>query len=169
MGIGSQRTPDKSVTPWRLSAAITRGSFLTTSFIVSSSDSVMGACTPGTCFQNSSLCAVMSTRASMVLPPSSRITSASRGMASPGFPGQHLVFGRLVQEYARKKRFIGQMAALLKNIVDRPIFLRGQRIQRMVRHGRLATQRCAKGGECDQTQKEGSHQVSTPGWRECSL
>src|SRR5215470_17838882 len=60
-GMGSQRTVERSVMPRDLRAAITRGSFLTTSLIVLSSVCEIGGWTPGTSFQNSALRPGMST------------------------------------------------------------------------------------------------------------
>jgi hypothetical protein len=57
-----------------------------------------------------------------------------------------------MQQHAGKKRSIGEMAALLQDVMHGPVFVGGEGIQRVVRHSVLRAERCA---EYDQTTKEG--------------
>ncbi len=90
------------------------------------------------------------------------------GLARDGvalLPGQYFVFVRLVQQHAGEERLVGQVAALLKNIVNSPVFVCGESIERMVRHPGLRTERSGSseecGGKCDQAVERslGTHLV----------
>jgi hypothetical protein len=86
----------------------------------------------------------MSTRASMVFPSVLEDHIGFPGNRIARLPGQHLILGRLTQQHAGEKRLIGQMAALLQDIMHGPVFVGGESIQRMVGHSVLGAERCGE-------------------------